>query len=100
MPEVIDNGAVHEWFSLSYTNYMILQRRALESMPLEWQERFVALIEEMHESLDIQAIGIQEWPDTYWVRLHGARGQFIHDPLAEYRHAPRIPLKGMTCQSN
>lgn len=38
---------VHTWFSLSYSNYAVLPRTLLQSMPDEWQERFVALIDEL-----------------------------------------------------
>lgn len=37
---------IHGWFSLSYANYMVLPRVLLQSMPDEWQEKFVDLLEE------------------------------------------------------
>lgn len=37
---------VHGFFGLSRSNYFVAPRTALEAMPLEWQERFVALMEE------------------------------------------------------
>ncbi|TDD97618.1 hypothetical protein [Actinomadura rubrisoli] len=40
--------AVHAWFSLSYSNYAVLPRTLLQSMPDEWQKRFVELLEELH----------------------------------------------------
>jgi len=44
-PPVMEH--VHTWFSLSYSNYAVLPRTLLQSMPDEWQERFVALIGEL-----------------------------------------------------
>jgi hypothetical protein len=38
---------VHTWFSLSYSNYAVLPRTLLQSMPDEWQYRFVALMDEL-----------------------------------------------------
>lgn len=42
------SDAVHTWFGLSYSNYAVLPRTLLQSMPDEWQKRFVALLEELH----------------------------------------------------
>jgi hypothetical protein len=44
------NGPVHTWFGLSYTNYQVLPRTLMQSMPLEWQQRMVACLEEMHDA--------------------------------------------------
>ena len=38
---------VHEWFGLSYSNYLVLHRTLLQSMPIEWQRRFVGMVEEL-----------------------------------------------------
>lgn len=40
-------GAVHTWFGLSYSSYAVLPRTLLQSMPAEWQERFVACMNEI-----------------------------------------------------
>lgn len=34
------------WFSLSYASYLVVPRLALESMPVEWQNRMIALLDE------------------------------------------------------
>jgi hypothetical protein len=44
------DGPVHKWFSLSYCNYVVLHRTLLQSMPIEFQQRAVALFEEMDEA--------------------------------------------------
>lgn len=41
------DGPVHEWFSLSYANFLVWPRAYMQSMPLEWQRRFAELAEEL-----------------------------------------------------
>lgn len=41
------DGPVHTWFSLSYANFLVWHRSRMQSMPLEWQCRFVELAEEL-----------------------------------------------------
>jgi hypothetical protein len=41
---------VHTWFSLSYSNYAIAPRTLLQSMPPEWQDRFVRLMDELSDA--------------------------------------------------
>lgn len=55
--ETTQHEAIHEWFSLSYANYLVCPRSVLQSMPDEWQQRFVTCLREMH-----QAFGHLEWP--------------------------------------
>jgi hypothetical protein len=45
-----DREAIHRHFSLSYANYLVLPRTLLQSMPDEWQARFVALLDEMDDA--------------------------------------------------
>lgn len=40
---------IHAWFGLSYCSYFVMPRLALEAMPLDWQARFIALMDEAHE---------------------------------------------------
>lgn len=46
------DGPVHEWFGLSYSNYAVLPRTLMQSMPVEWQERMVACLEELHDAFE------------------------------------------------
>jgi len=46
------DGPVNLWFSLSYCNYLVLPRSFMQSMPIEWQERMVACLEEMQDAFD------------------------------------------------
>ncbi|MFM9703639.1 hypothetical protein [Streptomyces galilaeus] len=41
------DGPIHGWFELSYSNYQVLHRTLMQSMPTEWQERMVACLEEL-----------------------------------------------------
>lgn len=56
------DGPIHTWFELSYSNYLVLPRSLMQSMPVEWQQRMVACVEELrraYEHLD--------HPDAYEV---------------------------------
>lgn len=49
-PAAVTDGPIHEWFSLSYCNYLVLPRTLMQSMPTEWQERMVACLNEMQDA--------------------------------------------------
>ena len=51
----------------------------LEAMPLDWQKRFVKLMDEMHET-----VGYDE--PTYNVIARNEKGKIFSDPLRMYRH--------------
>ena len=63
---------IHEWFELSYSNYLVIPRSVLQSMPVEWQDRFVAALEEMGK-----AFGYLDWP-VYDVRALARRPEFLY----------------------
>lgn len=46
----IEPEAIHGHFGLSYANYLVLPRTFLQSMGDEWQTKFVALLDELHEA--------------------------------------------------
>ena len=46
------DGPVHEWFSLSYSNYQVIPRTFMQSMPIAWQERMVACLTELQEAFE------------------------------------------------
>lgn len=46
----IEHDAIHKHFGLSYANYLVIPRTLLQSMPQEWQVKFVALLDEMDEA--------------------------------------------------
>lgn len=59
-------GPVWNWFGLSYSSYLVLPRTLLCGMPEDWQERMVALLEEMQDTYDSSQI-----EDKYTVKLRG-----------------------------
>lgn len=44
------DGPIHSYFELSYANYLVIPRTLLQSMPVEWQERFVADLEQLRDA--------------------------------------------------
>lgn len=95
--------AIHAWFNLTYAQYLTIPRSVLQSMPDEWQDRFVQCLEELDEAIDWrpkrgqyrvilseisevyddeQGIYIEQWENE------------IDDPLMDYeRGRRRVPLK-------
>lgn len=87
--KVYHESPVHEWFGLTYSSYAVMQRTAMEQMPIKWQERFVKLMEEVEETLDLS-----DYPDEFQVNaINPETKKFIRDPLKEYRHPIVIPKK-------
>lgn len=41
--------AVHMYFELTYANYLVIPRSILQSMPDDWQYKFIKLVEECEE---------------------------------------------------
>jgi hypothetical protein len=75
----LEHEAVHAWFSLSYSNYLVLPRTLLQSMPDEWQRRFVGCLDELQTAFDHL-----EHPPGYWVRARDESGRFMRDPIPHY----------------
>jgi len=69
------------WFELTYAQFLTVPRLVMESMPIEWQEKMVALLEEMDETFDWRP---QE--GRYWVKLKDDKGRYCDAPLSDYRH--------------
>lgn len=69
----------------------VLHRTLLQSMPEEWQERFVACLEELRG-----AFRYLNGPDEFAVLIRDARGRFAKDPIPHYDRGrtylePRAP---------
>ena len=83
-----DTEPVHSYFELSYAHYLVVSRTALQSMPIEWQRRFIECMEELDAAID--------WRQNYEVQLRNERGEFLPidlDPLNDYERGRRkIPL--------
>ena len=75
---------VHGAFGLTYASYFVAPRSVLERMPLEWQEQFVKLVEQ-----------IPDTGHTYTVKLRDERGRFIKDRLAAYRRPDKEALDAL-----
>ncbi len=69
---------VHDWFGLTYANYLVLPRILMQEMPDEWQEKMVALLNEAQETFCHD--------DNYTVQLRNKKGRFVTDPLANYKY--------------
>lgn len=88
--ETRDEEAIHGWFELSYARYLTIPRTALQSMPAEWQRRFVTCLNELDDS-----IGWRPREGQYFVSLRDRDGHFVADPLSDYeRGRRRLPLRG------
>lgn len=75
---------VHQWFELSYSQYLTVPRSVLQNMPSDWQRRFVACLEELD--------ALRDWrpkAGRYWVALKDEQGRYDRDPLMDYRHPDR-----------
>lgn len=86
------NEPIHHWFGLSYSSYFTIPRLALQNMPLDWQRRFVALMDEA------EATGLET--PTYTVQMRDARGRFVADPWRDYRCGDFEALKKESTQPN
>lgn len=79
---------IHEWFELSYAQYLTVPRSVLQSMSKEWQDRFVKCLEELDEKIDWRPR-----EGRYWVKLKDDKGRYVSDPLMDYeRGRRRIPF--------
>lgn len=83
------NEPIHEYFGLSYANYLVLRRSVLQSAPLEWQQRFVKMLEELEE-----LFGQENLDGRFVVSHRDAKNRASLDPIPHYeRGRTRIPLK-------
>lgn len=84
-----ETNPIHNWFELSYAQYLTIPRTALQSMPLEWQKTFVKCLNQLDNKIDWR-------PESgrYWVQLKDSIGRYCKDPLMDYeRGRRRIKLK-------
>lgn len=81
-----DDEPIHEWFELSYAQYLTIPRTVLQSMPTEWQRNFVDLLKKLDGTINWRPDG-----KTYWVQLKdNETGEYCHDELADYQRGRRI----------
>lgn len=98
----LDGEPIHAWFELTYAEYLTIPRSVLQSMPVEWQRRFVQCLEQLDEAFDWRPADDKVYrctlhkpneehsehsPTRYW-------GRALDDPLGDYeRGRRRIPRK-------
>jgi hypothetical protein len=83
-----EHEPIHTWFNLTYANYLVLPRSILQSMPLEWQQRFVKCLREL------DAVTPEDAVSSYWVRAHDEHKRFVSDPYSQYERGRRhVELK-------
>ena len=80
----MSDGPIHQAFGLTYAAYFVMPRSVLQEMPEDWQQRFVDLINDLHDTLEYDE------PD-YHVQARDKHGRFITDELRHYRH----PVPGL-----
>lgn len=56
---------IHEWFELTYGQFLVAPRVIMSEMPKEWQERMVELLDQMYATFDCSPGG----GATYYVRV-------------------------------
>lgn len=83
--EIEEKEPIHEFFGLSYSNYLVLPRTALQSMPVEWQEKFVELLNAMSETIkeDFEPDG------GYRVVALDENNKIASDPYSNYERGRR-----------
>lgn len=83
--------AIHDWFGLTYAQFLTLPRVIMDAMPAHWQEQMVVLLDELGETYDyLPANG-----NIYYVRV-GRPAEWPYDKvpalkspdrdLCNYRH--------------
>jgi hypothetical protein len=95
-PEISYNSRpIDEWFELSYSSYLTIPRLALSSMGVFWQNKFVALLEELDNTLEwrpedgyqyrceLNKVDNDRRDEEYWLGP-------VLDPLANYRYGEKL----------
>ena len=76
-----EDDYIHNWFGLTYANYLVLPRSILQSMDAEWQKKMVDLLNEMEEKMRNE--GLENTPD-YSVNAKDSNGKYIRDIYRYY----------------
>ena len=51
-----EDDYIHNWFGLSYANYLVLPRSILQSMDAEWQKKLVNLLNELEDKINMKKV--------------------------------------------
>ena len=76
-----EDDYIHNWFGLTYANYLVLPRSILQSMDAEWQKKLVNLLNELEDKMNEE--GLQDMPD-YSVDAKNSDGKYTKDPYRYY----------------
>ena len=100
---------IHEFFGLSYANYLTIPRCVLQSMPIEWQERFCEMLNEIneciewgHEDCDYKVLLVkqEDYDDEFEFTVHrNGKEEFPHDDdYSQYRrnYLPLLKIPSTT----
>lgn len=86
---------IHEYFGLSYAQYLVTPRLLLQSMPIDWQKSFVKLMKEFDDAFEDKYNPPNEL--EYSVMLKDEKGKLhsiLEDPCHDYERGRRIiPLR-------
>jgi len=90
-----------EYFGLSYASYLVVPRIVLNSMPEDWQNKFVDLLNELNEWIDFAPPQNHEYRVTLWkTDEDGDETEQVNDRFRHYRHEPPLPLKKEISESS
>ena len=76
-----EDDYIHNWFGLTYANYLVLPRSILQSMDAEWQKKMVNLLNEMEDKMREEGL---EFTPNYSVNAKDSNGKYIKDPYRYY----------------
>jgi len=83
MKDQLDPEAAWNFFGLTRSSYLVMPRIALQSMPVQWQNDFVKLVEQMPETLPELS---ELEPHSYVVNQKDEKGKFVSSKFPSYRH--------------
>jgi hypothetical protein len=78
---------VHTYFGLSYANYLVLPRTMLQSMPEDWQTRFVALLNQFHDAFE-------HVPQAATYQVTAGKTMLLNEMTESQLHAAGIDVEG------
>jgi len=92
-----EEDPVHLWFGLTYSNYLVLPRSILQSAPIQWQKKFVSLLDELDEMSE----GLPGMPAGYTVKARDKKGRYYSDLYSQYdRGRRKLRLKSVNNSVN
>jgi hypothetical protein len=91
----ISETPIFDWFELTYAQFLTIPRLVMQSMPVEWQNKMVAPLNEVDKEFDWRP---QE--GHYWVSQRDDQGRFVelNENICDYRHGNIEHLRKNKCQ--